>query len=1102
MPPVRRFGIAGAVFAALLSAISPRSISADEPPAAADAAAPAAAADSLKWHSNLAAAVDDARKREVSILVRVGAEWCLWCRRLEKELAQPEVQRVLADWVLVSLDADTDVDEVRRLSVGPIPALRVLNSGGHAVRSHDGYLPAEQLLRWLKGQDESVDGALIDPVTEVAELSAETLPALVKLLGHRDAGVRETVGRRLAADRSLAAAQVVQAFARGGLAVRLAALEVLGLWKAPIEDFDPWRPQSITPARLNDLEDWAATRAGDGAAIPALEPLTAEETAEVRADIVRLSAADAAEAEAIGARLARFGARAISEVRQSREAAQTDKARERLDWLRFRLLASDALALKWSRGLIRLAATDARSRREAAGELSSAVTSGDEPLLIELLGHPDAFVRELSLKSLHEAGGPRAAGEVLRLLSDPEPNVRAAVLKQMAERPSAEAVPQIADYISRETDADLVVHAVRLLREIKGRAAVKCLTGLLEHQSWQVRAEAAETLGSFVDRHRHSSRSDSQDADIYTAMIDLLADPDGFVVSRAVSVLANADLIAAVDPLARAALAHPELAHEVLRTLAQGQTKRKRAMVHLHEFTSHADPKLRAAAIASLCELLDEGVEERLPTWLKDDDSEVRLAAAKGLFQMLVRERPDVAGGAPVDDRLALPLPIDVQAAAEAAPPPAAGGNTAAADADPTDGPQPDREALLLKIRDWKTSRDKRRVLVEALEPMLAGKQVEQQLEAALALAALGRDELAVPELLRLAESERRHRPRIAEALPWLLAADRAKLLKNLVAGRPSEEDLQAIAAQLAAIRTVQAGEDLWALLALPEIDVAQAETLRSSLLQFYFPRHYYDLDQATTAAKGRAVAAAKLRLGSAAHWQRMTAFSLLLPLEAEAIIEPARALLAHRELDAASQLDVFQALLIAEPEEQGTQDAVSQLLDGSAALRDVALAYLTGGAGDIDSLRDGRFQLGSSGHAHIFQFANTGQVLVPEPPAGLRAEPLLPLVELPNAKVAAQAGYLLALLERREGLARLIDYWRNNASGDMTWIRLVYRAIARLDDGAQLPVLKEIYSKLSVDEHRYYLGEFYWTLRGMTHPDILAFRRQIRQEVGMEQLR
>ena len=123
---------------------------------------------------------------------------------------------------------------------------------------------------------------------------------------------------------------------------------------------------------------------------------------------------------------------------------------------------------------------------------------------------------------------------------------------------------------------------------------------------------------------------------------------------------------------------------------------------------------------------------------------------------------------------------------------------------------------------------------------------------------------------------------------------------------------------------------------------------------------------------------------------------------------------------------------------------------------------------------------------------------IVPEAPAGLKPEPLRELARDPDPKVAGQAGYLLALLGEREGLEPLLRLWREGGEGHDGTRRLVYRAIAALDDGEQLPVLKAIYAKLESYEY----SEFYWTIRIMTGPAVLEFRKQIRDEVGVSNLR
>ncbi|MBI3861155.1 MAG: thioredoxin family protein [Planctomycetia bacterium] len=211
------------------------------------------------WHKSLEPALREARERKALVFVRVGAEWCGWCRKLEREMEKPEVQQELARWVLVELDADDDADEVQKLNVGPIPALRILDAAGGTLRSRDGYLAARTLVDWLRrAADPNAAGDSGAPIAEIPELSADTLPKFIRLLGHRDAELRDEVIRRISLRRDLSAAAVAGAFRSGNLATRLSALEILSHWKAPIADLDPWDPATLTTQRLDELATWAA----------------------------------------------------------------------------------------------------------------------------------------------------------------------------------------------------------------------------------------------------------------------------------------------------------------------------------------------------------------------------------------------------------------------------------------------------------------------------------------------------------------------------------------------------------------------------------------------------------------------------------------------------------------------------------------------------------------------------------------------------------------------------------------------------------------------------------------------------------------------------
>ena len=114
----------------------------------------------------------------------------------------------------------------------------------------------------------------------------------------------------------------------------------------------------------------------------------------------------------------------------------------------------------------------------------------------------------------------------------------------------------------------------------------------------------------------------------------------------------------------------------------------------------------------------------------------------------------------------------------------------------------------------------------------------------------------------------------------------------------------------------------------------------------------------------------------------------------------------------------------------------------------------------------------------------------------------MLPLLKGSDSAVAAQAGYLLTLLDEPQGLPVLIHYYEQRP-GDERYRRLVYRAIAHLDAAEHVPLLKRIYAEIQRDpDPEASIKEFYWTVRGMTGPEALALRKQIRDEQGAATLR
>ena len=504
------------------------------------------------------------------ILVRVQAAHCLWCRTLQAEMEKPAVREELQRWILV--DLDQSADDAESLNVDAVPALRIFTVRGRLAAARDGYLSADDLVDWLKKSYEVASPALDAVLADSDKPNLLAVVRLVRLLAQRDPLYREAAIRRLASCPDVAAPAVVKTLREGRLGARLAALEILTQWRAPIDGLDPWRPETLTEARLAAIERWVEA----GAKPPPRAEWTAAERAAARLGIEQLLRAAETDVEALRERLARLGPQLLPEVQQRLGRTATDAERQRLTALRYRLVARDALVLHWPGGLDRLSSADARQRRKAAEELAAMADAQDQPLLMELFVDADPLIREMGLRGLRNMGGSQAVAALVKLLDDPLPNVRAAVLKQLAEDPFPEMVPAVGDYLKHEKDADLAVHAVRFFQAAGGREAVKNLLVLLHHPSWQVRAEAAEAVGQAVTSYQRRV-SDELRADAYAALIELLADGDAFVVSRAVAALGTADMEIVVEPLAQAAVRHPELTEAVVEIFAHSD---KMASVH------------------------------------------------------------------------------------------------------------------------------------------------------------------------------------------------------------------------------------------------------------------------------------------------------------------------------------------------------------------------------------------------------------------------------------------------------------------------------------------------------------------------------------------
>jgi len=223
-------------------------------------------------------------------------------------------------------------------------------------------------------------------------------------------------------------------------------------------------------------------------------------------------------------------------------------------------------------------------------------------------------------------------------------------------------------------------------------------------------------------------------------------------------------------------------------------------------------------------------------------------------------------------------------------------------------------------------------------------------------------------------------------------------------------------------------------------------------------------------------------------------------------VVPFAERLVNERSADDPMKADAFHVLLVAKQNSapaEATTLAVNALAakDTPPAIRRLAVRHLATDGSEYPQLRGSIYLSVSVSHV-VDAMSGDGQKVVIRPPAGLTAEMVRPVVASPaedDASTAAYAGYLLSLFGDRSGFDRLVSYWRAN-SGDDTARRLVYRAVAAMNDDSLTPVLESVYKSMS--DEQYYARELYSTIRDIKGPNVTKLRQRMHTEVGDANLR
>ncbi|MBZ5499579.1 MAG: tetratricopeptide repeat protein [Acidobacteriia bacterium] len=108
----------------------------------------------IQWLRSLSAALGQASSEHKMIIAEMVADWCPWCKIMEKETwAQPAVIALSGRYVFLKLDIEKDGDGIalaKKFRVSGLPTVMLMTSSGEEFTRLEEYYPAQEFIDKLK----------------------------------------------------------------------------------------------------------------------------------------------------------------------------------------------------------------------------------------------------------------------------------------------------------------------------------------------------------------------------------------------------------------------------------------------------------------------------------------------------------------------------------------------------------------------------------------------------------------------------------------------------------------------------------------------------------------------------------------------------------------------------------------------------------------------------------------------------------------------------------------------------------------------------------------------------------------------------------------
>jgi HEAT repeat protein len=254
----------------------------------------------------------------------------------------------------------------------------------------------------------------------------------------------------------------------------------------------------------------------------------------------------------------------------------------------------------------------------AAGALGKIGDRRAFEALLEMIGHPDASVRQAVIAAINSLGHPEMAGRAMVLLEDPNPYVRESAVKIAGYFGYAECAGLLLERCLDE-DENVRRAAIEHIPFLEDDRALPVLTDALESGTPRVRAAAAKAFAQ-VER-----------AAALSHLLGALRDPDSWVRYYAARSLGHHGYGEGLDPLAEAAKTDGASHVRIAALASLGMIHGPRAVAVLTSFVASPDPDIARAALKSLGQIDHADALPPLLEALRSSSAELRFEVVRAL---------------------------------------------------------------------------------------------------------------------------------------------------------------------------------------------------------------------------------------------------------------------------------------------------------------------------------------------------------------------------------------------------------------------------------------------------------------------------------------